>query len=396
MSPKTRKWLRRLVPVLILLVGFAAMRLLIDVRQAPIKTHQENPGALVEIMTASLQDHTATLYATGTVQPGEEISLIPQVTGKVEWVSPQFAAGGFFREGEPMLRIEAADYRLAVEQASASLAKAEYDLATVQSQARVARQEWQRLHPDSGEPANPLVLYGPQLKNAEAGVAAARASLDQARLNLDRTQLAAPFNALVRNEQVDRGQYLRAGNAVATLTGTDRAEVLVPLPFEDLPWLDIPRSGSGRLGSPATLRFDNGEATLEWRGHIVRTLGDVDERGRMARVVVSVPDPYNLQNRPDVPGQPLAVGMFVRSVFQGAPMREVIAIPRKALRDNDSVWFVDADNLLRIRPVHIVRREEKTLWLDEGIHDGDRIVLSALSAAADGLKLRPVSAGEQP
>jgi len=316
--------------------------------------------------------------------------VIPQVSGRVVEVAPQMVAGGFFRRGELLFRIDDADYRLAVDKARAQLAKAEYELAAMEGQARIAREEWDRLALADGRQPNPLVVYEPQLKNARAALLSAQASLSQAELDLERTALRAPFNALVRSETLDLGQYLRSGSSVAVLAGTDRAEIVVPLPLQELDWLALPRRGAADGGATATVRLAGGGENLAWSGRVVRTLGDVDPQGRMFRVVVAVDDPYSLASRREDRPE-LAIGSFVEVRLQGKSLDNVAVLPASALRDGDTVWIMN-DAHLKIRPVEVVRRTRDEVVIDGGLTAGEQVVLTALSGAAEGMKLRPAAA----
>ncbi|MEZ4598394.1 MAG: efflux RND transporter periplasmic adaptor subunit [Syntrophotaleaceae bacterium] len=380
------------LPLLILIAGLVVMRTLILSRHEPVKEVREDPGALVEVMTVTRGERQVRVQGTGTVQPRREISLVPQVDGRVLETAPGFIAGGFFQKGEILFRIEDADYRLALDRAQAALAKAEYDLATMEGQARIARQEWDRLQLGNGEEPNPLVLFEPQMKNAQAALLSAKASLQQAELDLDRTVLRAPFNCMIRSESVDVGQYIRAGTSVAMLAGTDQAEIVVPLPLEELAWLQIPGPGSPIQGSAATIQLVAGEETFSWQGRVVRRLGDVDPQGRMVRLVVAVNDPYGLQKkdgrRPD-----LALGTFVQVVLEGARLQDVAVIPASALRDGKTVWVMNSDHL-KIRPVEVVRRTRDEVVIGNGLAAGERVLLTNLGGAAEGMKLRVV--GEAP
>jgi RND family efflux transporter MFP subunit len=339
-------------------------------------------------MTVRQQDYRVRVAGTGTVQPRREASITPQVSGKVAWLDPRFIAGGFFAAGERMFRIEAIDYRLAVEQAVAERARAELDLVTVQSQARIARQEWQRLNPGGNEQPNPLVVYEPQLKNARATLAAAEAAISKARLNLERTVLRAPFNCLVRTEQVDMGQYLTAGATVGQVFGTDRAEIVVPLPLEELAWLQVPRFEGTQQGSPARVSIEAAGRQYLWPGRVVRALGEVDERGRMARLVVAVQDPFYLKKPAPDERPPLSSGLFVDVRIEGRTLERVLAVPREAVHEGDVVWLAGADDRLHIRRITVVRRERRQVLVSYGIGDGDRLVLTLLSGVAEGLRLR--------
>lgn len=388
------KFLKIALPLLILALGAGGAALLALSRQAPQKEKPEAPGALVRVATVEAVDHRVRVHATGTVQPHRQTEIVPQVSGRVVETSPRLVAGGFFREGELLFAIEKTDYRLAVDQAAASLAKAKLNLATVESRARVARQEWQELRQSDAEKPNPLVVYEPQLEEAKANVRSARASLEQARVNLERTRVRAPFDSRVSSESIDLGRYVRPGNPVAVLSGTGRAEIVVPLALEEMGFLKIPGERGAETGSRATVRLEVNGETHTWEGRIVRSLGEMDPRGRMARVVVALEDPYQLQTaesgRPD-----LAMGLFVDLVLHGSTIPDVVRIPRRALREKTTVWLVDEQGELAVRPVKIARREKDNLFISEGLEGGERIVLTNISGAADGMKLRIAEAKGQ-
>jgi len=382
------------LPLLILVMGFAIMRIMIISRPEPRKEQRENPGALVEVLSATRGARQVVVHGTGTVQPRQEVSLTPQVNGRVTKIAEKFVAGGFFRQGDVLFEIEDTDYRLAVDRARAALAKAEYELTAMQGQARIARQEWERLQLGDGEQPNPLVVYEPQLKNAHAALLSAQASLSQAQLDLQRTVLRAPFNAVIRSESVDLGQYVRSGTAVATLAGTDQAEIVVPLPLEELGWLQIPRAGQGSKATAATVQLSAGGETFAWSGKIIRQLGDVDPQGRMARVVVAVADPYGL--RQGAGERPvLSMGIFVQVLLHGKELKDVAVIPANALRDGATVWIMN-DGHLTFRPVEVVRRTRDEVVVGQGLGSGDRVVLTNLAGATEGMKLRPVGADPAP
>jgi RND family efflux transporter MFP subunit len=234
-------------------------------------------------------------------------------------------------------------------------------------------------------------VYEPQLKSARAQRDAARANVKQAELNLQRTRVVAPFNCYVRSEQLGIGQFLNAGSPVAVVAGTDHVEIVVPLPLDELVWLQVPRNGasSGGVslkGSLAKVELQSGGQTFHWQGAITRALGEIDPRNRMARVVVTVADPFskstNLLND-------LLPGMFVEVHLQGEEISDVVAVPRGALHDNDTVWIVDDENRLHIRTVDIQRRERDEVLVRSGLNAGEKIVLTNLSGAAEGMLLRP-------
>ena len=389
-----QKAIKIILPIVILALGIIAMRVLILNRQVPQRQARVNPGALVKVIKAERQDRQLQIFGTGTVQPEQEVTITLQVNGVINKVAPGFTAGAFFRKGELLFAVESIDYELAVERAKASLIRAENAIIIIESKAAVARQEWERLKLEDEKEPNPLIVYGPQYEDAKANRDAAVATLKQTELDLQRTRITAPFNCLVRSEEVGEGKYVRAGTNVAMIASVDAAEIVIPLPLDDLRWLSIPRQGNSEKGSPATVRLEVGTNLYEWQGQLVRSLGEVDMRSRMARLVVKVDDPYGLHEREHENKMSLELGMFVEVLFAGEVLTGVIEIPRMALREDSSIWVMDNEQKLRIKHVQLVRLEKQSALISEGLQDGDMVILTALPGGVDGMKLRPVSKGE--
>ncbi len=392
MSAK-QKWLKIVLPIVVILVGFGGMQLMVYYRSSPQKKVGENPGALVEVQSMLKKNLPVVVRGTGTVGPRQEASITTQVGGKVTYLAPGFVVGGLFGKGDLLFKIEDIDYRLVIDKAKATLTKAEVDLAMVEGQARVARIEWDRLNHEKKSEPNPLVLYEPQLKNARANVESAKAALAQTKLDLARTSVVAPFDCLIRSEEIDLGQYVTVGKSVATVAGTGAAEIVVPLPLEELQWLAIPRKGGKGSGTPAKVKLIVGDRVHTWKGRVVRSLGEVDPRGRMARVVVAVDDPYNLKKGGGGNLRDLEIGMFVDVEISSKGLSGVFTIPRSALRDGDTVRTIDEERKLRIKPVTVVRREQDTIIVRDSFEEGDQVVITNVSGAAEGMKLR--LAGEE-
>jgi RND family efflux transporter MFP subunit len=387
-----RNW-RVIGPLAVILAGFLIMVALISLRKKPVKTPRNNAGALVEVMQAETGDRQIIIEGTGTVAPRYEITVMPQVTGKVTWVSPRLVAGGEFSEGGELLRIEDADYRLAVQKAEAQVAQAEFELDVARANATIALREWDLIvstrrnngqGSENGAEPDPLVLHQPQLRQAEANLASAQAALSTAQLNLDRTHIYAPFNCRVRSQAAAPGQVVGPSNAVAVLYATDLVEIEVGLPVADLEWIDVP-------GDTALVTLDMGSKRRTWQGLSHRTLGVVDEIGRLERLVVRVEKPFAQHDE----GKPeLSIGSFVTVEIQGRTLKNIIPVPRSAIREGETVWIAAKDNTLEIRPVTIQHMTPVEALIREGLRGGERVILTPLSGAAPGMRLRTVSSEE--
>jgi len=383
------KMRKAIVPILIIVIALGLTFVLVKSRKTPKPLETPYLGPLVETAELVRSSRRVVVLGTGSAQSRREVNITPQVKGRVSELSSNMVVGGTFRKGELLFAIESVDYDLAIDLARASLAQAELELQRNENLAMVARAEWQALNPGSIAEPNPLVVYEPQMKSARAQRNAAVAHVQQAEINLQRTRVFAPFNGYVRSEQLEIGQYLNAGSPVATIVGTDQMEVVVPVSLDDLAWLQVPRNGELQKGSEAEIKLQSGGRNFHWRGTITRALGEIDPRNRTAHVVVTVADPLSKDGDGRSLLNELLPGMFVEVRLQGEDLADVIVVPRGALRDNDTVWIADRDNRLHIRTVDILRRERDEILVRAGLQAGEKIVLTGLTGAAEGMILRP-------
>lgn len=385
-----KTFLKIIIPVVILAAGIAAMLALFSSSTEPKKEIKTNPGILARTIEVSIQDKTITVNSTGTVRASKEVSIIPQVSGRVTYISPSLVVGGHFKKDDVLFEIEDIDYVLALEQANAARAKAEYELATIEGRARIARTEWDQLKNDNQEEPNPLVLYRPQLANAKAALSSADAAVRQAKLALERTIVKAPFNSRVTSESIDIGQYVISGNKACILTGTDTAGIYVPLPAAELYWINVPLHGKELNGPDATVSVNIAGQSYKWQGHVLRSTGEVDPKSRMMQLVIEISDPYGLSAKNKTVRPALAIGTFVNVAIKGRTLKDIFIIPRTAFRDNSTVWLMGKDSKLYIKNVVAVRTEKQDVIISKGLNNGDKIILTNISGAADGMKLRTV------
>lgn len=381
--------LRILLPLGVLAVGLAITLALIKTRPEVKPAPREASLPLVRVVPVQPRPHQFTVSAQGTVAPRLEIDLAAEVAGRVVQVAPAFETGAFFEQGEELVTIDTRDYELAVTRARAQLAEARVRLAREQAEAEVAVAEWKTL--GEGEPT-PLLRREPQLAEAQAAVASAEAALQQAELDLERCHIKAPFVGRIREKKVDAGQYVSRGTSVARVYSVDSAEIRLPLPLEELAYLDLPlgpenKSRSGKLPG-VTLRAKIAGEPHEWHGAIVRTEAEIDPKTRMITAVARVSDPFARKK----PGTPLPVGLFVNAEIAGTTRESISIVPRAALRGREHVLVVDQENTLRFREVEIARLESDRILILSGLRPGDRACVSLLETPVDGMKVRVAEA----
>ena len=379
--------LKVLLPVVTLAVASTWAWKIFNDRPVVETRPPEIPVPVIRVVPVKLQTLRLKVMSQGTVAPRTQTTLIPEIAGRVLEVSPSLADGGFFEAGAELLRIDPTDYQLQVVQTEAQIAQAQLSLETEEAQAEVARKEWESL--GEGE-ARPLLRRVPQIARAKAALSSAQAALAQAQRNLEKTRIAAPFAGRVLRKNVDIGQYVTPGTPVATIYSVDHAEIRLPLPDEELAYVDLPLSyrgdGSEKRQPVVLLRAEFGQRQHSWTGRIVRTDGTIDPQTRMIHAIAQVADPYGRGADPDRP--PLAVGMFVEAEIQGHRLENVVTLPRAALRGEDQVLVVDSESRLRFRDVNVVRLEREQVIIDLGLEEGELVSLATLATVVDGMKVQ--------
>jgi RND family efflux transporter MFP subunit len=411
-------WVARLAaPLVLIAAGVAFTYWLITNKPRVERRTQEVKAAFVETVSAQPGEHRAVVTAFGTVEPARSVTVQTQVNGVVTRQHAHLIAGGLIREGEPLLQLDEREFELAVDDAEAAVTRAEFEVKVEMGRQVIAQREWELLDQTirTDELGRELALRKPHLQEKQAAVAAAQARVQRAKLDLERAAVMAPMNAVVIDESVEVGQFVRAQNPVATLAGTDAFELRVSVPLDELRWVRFPR-GEGvsdfgisdfrfdegsrhsqignheienrkSLGSSVTVIQELGDgARVERTGRVVRRLGELDPAGRMARVVVAVDDPLALDAYKGEAA--LLLNAYVRVQIEGPVMDDVYELPRAALREQGRVWVMGADDRLQYRPVKVVLGRAETVIVRGELRPGDRVVTTNLATAVEGMLLR--------
>ena len=347
---------------------------------------------LVDTVTVERGDYRPLLVETGTITPAREIRLRPEVGGTVVELGEGFTPGGRVPEGGLLLRIEEADYAFDLRQRKSELRQAEADLKMERGRRDVAEQDFALLGQDVSEANKALVLRQPQLASAKAAVDSARAAVDRAELDLKRTRVRAPFDAQVLERNANLGSQVAPGDDLGRLVGVETYWARVTVPVGKLRWLAFPGDGGG---APSEVRVRNRSAWPEGvyrEGRLHKLVGSLEERTRMARVLVTLDDP--LSRKPGNEGKPpLLIGEYVEVRMEGKTIPGVVRLGRDYLRKGDTVWVMDGDGKLRIREVKVRAKDARHAYIAAGLEDGEKVVTTNLASVTEGARLREDGAG---
>ncbi|HPJ93500.1 MAG TPA: efflux RND transporter periplasmic adaptor subunit [Deltaproteobacteria bacterium] len=386
-----RSFYKLLIIIVIIAVGIVIARGLIMTKPEAKRRPVSIAAPLVEYALVVPQSKRITIDTTGTVIPAKEVSLQSQVSGKVVWVNEKLVPGALVSVDDVLVRVDPRDYELAVAQQKVSLTKAQVEYETEQGRAEVARREWELLKGDVEytESGRDLALRKPQLENARAGIEAARSALKKAELDLERTVIHAPFNAVIMTENVDVGQLISPGVAIATLAGSDSFRVQASVNIDELAWIDIPGVNAEK-GSRARIIQLFGGKRNNHTGEVEQLLSEVDEKGRMARVLINVPDPFEGSRE-----MPLLLGAYVSAHIEGKSLDDIYVIPNEALREGEKVWLLTKENTLAIKGIQVVWRQREEVFV-QGLSPQDRLITSRISVPVEGMDLRTNGNGDSP
>lgn len=351
----------------------------------PEPEEKEEVIRAVPVLTsvAAREDVTLTVSAQGEVQPRTQIYIVPQVSGKITYMSPSFIEGGRFKKGDLLVRVDPAEYELRVTQAKANVAQAQTVLTREASESDIARKDWDDL--GNGQAATPLTLRAPQMAEAAANLEGAKAMLGEAELQLSRTALQAPFTGRVTLRDVDAGEYVTTGTKIGQVYSVAVMDVRLPLTNADLAQAGLTLgflAGANTPGIPVDLSANVAGQHHAWSGEIVRTDSGFDPKTRVLFAYVEVKDVRSPKT-----GTLLAPGLFVNAEVEGQSLTDTIVIPRSGLRGKNEVFIANADKTLSIKTVEVVSSDRVRAVLRSGINAGDVVITSPIRGAADGMKI---------
>ncbi|MBT1450118.1 efflux RND transporter periplasmic adaptor subunit [Glaciecola sp. XM2] len=346
--------------------------------QATAKEQEEKAPVdsrpLVSAQAMQAINHDVIISSFGEVQPLEQTVLAAQVSGEVISWHPNFVQGGVVKRGDVLFSIEKDAYEAAVLQAQAQVSLADATLTEELARQQVAKREAKNL-PNSS--VSDLYLRKPQVLSAQAQLKSAQANLRIAERNLAKTEVTAPYDALVMNRDIGTGQYVSAGMQVATLSNIENAEVIVPIAGFDRPFLLDQIQGNEAIVSTKD------RAPVQRSGLVSRDLGVLDQDTRMLHLVIRIEDPYSLNS--DAP--PIKFGSYVEVSFKGQQLKGVFKVPQ-SLVNNRKIWLLDENDTLRSQSVEVIREEGSYFLISSGLGADDIMVKDLPEYPQNGMQVK--------
>jgi len=386
---KKSKFRTLFIILVIFVVGGAASYVLLSTGPEIMPKEKSSSAKIVQVIPMDPQTRSVAVTALGSVVPSRKVVIRPQVSGQVIRQSDAITIGGHVKENDEMIRIDSKDYELALSEVRSNLEQSRFEREVESGRQVIAKREWDELQADLdiGDVNRSLVLREPHLRKAEALMEKAMNDIEIAELQLSRTVIKAPFNAMVVEESVEVGQLLSPSSTICELVGTDEFWIQVTIPFSDLKWIRFPEENRAGAEAQVVLDMGNGESTA-WKGEVIRLLSDLDPLGRMVRLVISVEDPLGLNKRSGSK-LPLLLGSYVEVRMDAGDLENTLRIPREALREGNQIWVVGPDNLLKIVDADVLWLEKETVLISNKLEKGDQLIVSDLRVALPDMKVAP-------
>jgi RND family efflux transporter MFP subunit len=374
-----------IIPIIIVAAAGFFFKHQMHTRPKASRTRPPKQAKLVEVIPLQRTTETAEIPLMGKVVPSREVILSPEVTGMINVIDSLVIPGGIIQKGQTLFEIDSRDYETIVKQRQSDVAQATLNLKLESGSQAIAQQEYKMLEEVIEEQDKELLLRKPHLEQTQIKLDAAKAMLQQAELNVRRCTIKAPFNSIIKEKYIDIGSRVSPSSPLVSITGIDEYWIEVPVPENQLQWIQIPRD-ENQTGSPLKIYNSSWKDDQFRKGNVIRLLGQLEEQARRAQLLVCVKDPLCLKGNFSLPK--LLIGSYVRIYIEGIQMSDVFRIKREYLRNGNSVWIMNTENKLEVRPVEAIFRGDDVVFVKNGLQEGEHLITTDISAPVEGMDLR--------
>jgi len=438
MRKTVRKLAKGVLICLPIVLALAAVIYMVKTKTGPVRKQEQESIRTLRVIEARSVDLIPRAVGYGVAEPSRIWEAVAEVQGRVSSVHLRLKSGEIIRAEAVLVQIDPTEYELAIARLEASveesrakikelsedenntkrlieIEKQSLELAQKSLERKVGALKGDAIAPDEVDREeraflqqkqvvqqleNTLALIPTKRKALNAALAAHQSDLEQARIDLAKTTITAPYDCRLSDVNIEAGQFLQAGRRLFKAHGTDVTEVEARFRIEELrnllteemrtrfqPGLDTGAFEQLFENVNVFVTLQTGEWSAQWQARIDRFRETVDLKTREIKVVVVVERPYEKA----VPGvrPPLASGMFCRVELQAPARAGSVVLPRSAIHDG-KVYTIDQKGRLQTKQVVLDFTQPEFVVLKSGLSGGETVVVSDPAPAIAGMKVQPV------
>lgn len=382
------KNMKKFLPLIIIVLFAIIIYYVLSTPPQANKRGQKNSASLVvEVLSIKPQKYQVNLSSFGKIKPTTEGQLSAQVSGKIVSVNENFKAGRFFKKGDVLVTLDDRDYTIRVQSASAERAQAK--VALDEEKALSAQAIKDRRNLGTLGQASDYALRKPQMAAAQASLQAADANLKLAMLDVERTQITAPYDGRILTKDVSIGQVVNNATVIATIYATNSAQIDLPIKNSQLALIDLPNNHvdiDQQVASQVTIFNNEGGEVQSWPATLARTSGGIDDNTQQISIISEIDSPFGQSDK-----RSLNIGQFVTATITGKVIDDAIVIPNAAIYQGSYVYLYKEDALQR-SSVKIIYQNNTDALIASGVNAGDTLVTTPLGQVNSGTAVKILGA----
>ncbi|MGD9161463.1 MAG: efflux RND transporter periplasmic adaptor subunit [Desulfobacteraceae bacterium] len=327
----------------------------------------ENYDHTVTVKTVSVAktDYQLSIPAWGFVEPCETVSIRSEISGKVDFVADDVYRGGLVQKGELLFSLDKSDYLNELYEAEAAGEQAQQAFELEKGWQNIVKKELELLDdPElNAYRKNPLLLRQPQLKELKARIKITEARQARARLNVERARVASPCTGVILEESIAKGQVLDTGDAPVLIACTEGYHIMA-----------FYSSGYSLDTDAKTIPINIGSG--HYKGRIKSEFPKIDPDTRQKQALI------------EFTGDNITIGAYAGLILPGACLKNVAVLEKEALHASDTLWVLSPENTLEIRKVRITGEDKWHICIDEGLNNGEKVIVSHIANPLQGMKVK--------
>jgi len=413
--------LRFLRVVIVLIIAVALAKFLISLKKEPEKKEIINNPVSVKVIMAKPVSKVMTVEEYGTVKPRKLVKITAEVSGRISYIHPSFIEGGEIEKGQVLIRIDQRTYKLnrqtgtvRIRQAKTDIEQLKQDIANLKNDIKLssanlklvekelkrtkALSENQFASKNSLDRAEKLYLQAKiQFQNLSNRLSLTDTLMEQkinaldmanvdfqkADLALEKTSIVSDFDGFILNKSAEIGEYINPGQIMGSIYEKGNLDVDVRIPLENLRWIESFFEEGKTPKAKVTMANIDKMQPFVWDAEVVRIKASIDETTRTLPMTLEIRKPeLKLKNIFE-----LKPGAFVKCSIIGETYKDIFVLPRYLLKRENILYTINSGHL-KMKKVGILRKFEDEIYVDNGLNSGDKIIVSPLPGALDGMELK--------